>query len=172
LINEWKKVIEQKLPLKEEYKYIDSNFPDKANEMKSLIWRNIQHYPVDEQIWWLTNKSNFKRFYKDKFEVINMTKAEGVKDVTDYIKLTKSMQNQLKQIYKNHPDADYIVNPTLASRETQVVWFGLANAGFLPSRTRFISTYDRKDKYPDKRYKLFDIKEIPTQYCRYNRQTN
>ncbi len=161
LQEEWQDVIKKNLSLQDEYLYIKNNFSDKAEEMWSLIWRNIQHYPVHQQIWWLKTHTNFKNFYNDRFEVIDMTEKEDINDFTDYMKLSTAMQNQLEKIFKKHKDANFIINPVLTSREVQVVWFALANAGFLPLRTRFISTYDRKDKFPDKRFKLFDIKEVP-----------
>ncbi len=162
LHNEWREVIDKHLPLHDEYRYIQSHYPDKADEMWSLIWRNIQHYPVEQQIWWLKTHTNFKRFYNDRFEVIDMTKEENIDNLRDYKKISSGMQNQLRKIFKKHPDANFVVTPILTSHEVQVVWFALANAGFLPPTTRFISTYDRKDKYPQKRFKLFDIIEIPT----------
>lgn len=157
----WKDIIEQKLSLPNEIKYFNEKYPDKADLLKSQIWRNIQHYDIIDQIWWFNEISNARIFYSDKIEYINMTEKYNITDLRDYISLANGMQKLLKNIFIKHPNANFLVNPSLGSNQIQVVWFSLAAAGILPKTTRFINTYDDKSKFSDKRFKKFGIFEVP-----------
>ncbi len=161
IAREWKEVIDKNLSIEDEFIYIKNHFSAKSDKMWSLIWRNIQHYSIEEQIWWFKTHSNARNIYKDKIEFVDMTKKYGIDDLRDYIAVAKGMQKELLNIFSKHPNANFIVNPSLGSNQIQVVWFSFASAGLLPTNMRFINTYDRKDKYPKKRFKLFDIFEIP-----------
>ena len=171
LVDIWKEVIDKQLSLQEEYLYLKNHYPDRADEIWSYLWRNIQHYPVEEQILWFKQYSNAPQHYKEKVQFINMTKEEKINDLWDYESIAKGMHNQLKKIFARHPEANFIITPVLCSREVQVVWHSLANFNFLPANTRFIAPYDRKDKFPDKRFKLFQIKEIPVNVIEQIRKT-
>lgn len=156
----WKKTIDLNLNLEQEFLFISKEYETLIWEK---IWRNIQHYKVNEQIKWLLEFSNFQNVYKEEqIEFIDMTKKHNIDDLRDFAVLTVAMHKELTKLKNKHKDATFVINVTLTCPEIQIIWFSFAQAGFLPSNTKFISVYDRKDLYPDKRFKLFEIKELPT----------
>ena len=141
-----------------EFNFVENKYPQFLPEYKSLIWRNIQHYPVREQIKWLNDYSNFKNVYSGKFKVFEL----NVNDLRDEKQISDEVGRWGRQYFSKQKNFQPIVNVSLGSNETQVVWHILAEGGQLPENTRFIKTYDDKSDRPENRFKRFSIKEIPT----------
>lgn len=143
--------------LSEELHFVKEKYPDKYDAFKNSIWRNIQHYPILEQIKWLKEYSNFNNVYKDKLEVVEL----DINDLRDEKLIANQVSLWLKKEKKQIQKANNIINVSLGSNETQVVWHILSQANQLPSNTRFIKTYDDKSDENEKRFKPFSIKETP-----------
>jgi transcriptional regulator with AAA-type ATPase domain len=144
--------------LSEEISFIENNYPDLLSEYKELVWRNIQHYPVEEQIKWLTEYSNFKNVYSNKFKVVELK----IDDFRNEKQISDVISRWIRHYFFRQKNCRPIINVSLGSNETQVVWHILAEAGQLPDTTRFIKTYDDKNDKPEKRFKQFSIQEIAT----------
>jgi transcriptional regulator with AAA-type ATPase domain len=145
--------------LEKEIKFVNENLSDKSEVFERNIWRNIHRYPIDVQIKWLRDLSNFKK-YKNRFKEEKL----NIDDLRNEKTIAENLNRRIKEITVNRdPDTRYIINVSLGSNETQVVWHVLMEAGVLPKNTRFIKTYDDKSKESEKgRFKLFSIKEIST----------
>ena len=146
--------------LDRELEFVKTNFPDKIEDFKNTIWRNIQYYPVEEQIKWLTESSNFGKVYQDKLK----SESLAIDDLQNEKQIADKMSDWAKKYFaKQDRDTQYIINVSSGSSETQVVWHILAESGLLPANTRFIKTYDDKTESgaETSRFKLFSIKEIP-----------
>lgn len=144
--------------LLEEVNYVEKNYPDKLDDFKSLLWRNIQHYPIEEQIYWLKNLSNFPKAYCDRLRVVSLE----IDNLRDEKQIAQKLGNWVKKdLVKGSSKTEFIINVSLGSSETQVVWHILAEAGKLPDGTRFIKTYDDKKDNPESRFKRFSIQETP-----------
>lgn len=76
--------------------------------------------------------------------------------------IANKLNSWFKKEKKEFQKTESIINVSLGSNETQVVWHILSQAKQLPSNTRFIKTYDDKSSKKEKRFKPFSIKEIPT----------
>lgn len=143
--------------LSKELYFVKEKYPDKFDAFKKSIWRNIQHYPVLEQLKWLKEHSNFNSVYKDKLEIVEL----DINDLRDEKLIANKVNAWLKKENKQLQESENIINVSLGSNETQVVWHILSQANQLPSNTRFIKTYDDKSDKKEKRFKPFSIKEIP-----------
>lgn len=144
--------------LEAEFSYVKKKYPKKIKLFENAVWRNIQHYPIEQQIKWLTEYSNFKNVYGDKFKVVEL----NVKDLRDEKQISDEVSRWSRLYFSKQKDFQPIINVSLGSNETQVVWHILAEAGQLPENTRFIKTYDDKSDKLEKRFKQFSIQEIPT----------
>lgn len=144
--------------LEAEFTYVKKNYPKKFKQFEQTIWRNIQHYPIDMQIKWLTEYSNFKNVYAGKFKVVEL----NVIDLRNEKQISNEVSKWLRQYFSKQKNFQPIINVSLGSNETQVVWHILSESGLLPHNTRFIKTYDDKSDKPEKRFKQFSIQEIPT----------
>jgi len=145
--------------LQNELNFVKKNYPEKYEIFCSQIWRNIQHYPIKDQIDWFLNYSNFTQHYnKNNVEIVELK----VSDLRNIEEIAKSLYNWLATIKKKYPDDQFIINVSLGSNETQVVWHILSELGYLPEKTRFINTYDDKLDDSGDRFKKFSIKEIPS----------
>ena len=140
-----------------EYAYVKNNYPKKLASYKKVVWRNIQHYGIEEQKKWLTRDSNFKNAYENTFEMIDL----DVNDLRDEEEIVNKVKKWFDSIITKYKDAHFIINVSLGSNETLVAWHVLSQAKQLPKNTRFIKTYDDKSSIKDKRFKPFAIKEIP-----------
>ncbi len=142
--------------MEEELKFIEENYPQKKEYFEKIIWRDIQHYPIAEQIKWLNEKSNFQNVYP-RLTPINFSKIDDLRNEKLIVQeLTKWLKKYLK---KQKEEIQLFINVSLGSNEARVVWHVLAEANLLPSKTRFFKTYD--DKTTTKgRFKLFSINEI------------
>jgi transcriptional regulator with AAA-type ATPase domain len=144
--------------LAEEIEFLKAKYPKLVLKYKELVWRNIQHYPIEEQIQWLTKYSNFKNVYEGKFNVVELK----VDDLRNEKQISDEVSRWSRQYFLKQKNVQPIINVSLGSNETQVVWHILSEAGQLPVNTRFIKTYDDKSDKPEKRFKQFFIQEIPT----------
>ena len=161
---EWKEIIDCNLAsLEEEIEWINKSYKPKIKEqLISAIWRNIQHYPILDQLYWFQNISNAGEIYNSKkFTPVNLSTDYGLQDLRDHKQIIEVLNNAIRQIAKENPGEELLVNISLGSYETQVAWFVLAENNVLPDRTRFISSYDDKT-FRAERFKHFDIKEVPT----------
>ena len=154
----WREIIKSDIcyDLEKEIEFVKTNYPKKISEFKLLIWRNIQHYPLVEQLKWLSEYSNFKECYAGKFKVVEL----DVNDLRDEKLIAQKMNEWANKYFTKQRDSQFIINVSLGSSETQVVWHILAEAGQLPKNTRFIKTYDDKNDSLKERFKKFSINEI------------
>jgi DNA-binding NtrC family response regulator len=144
---------------------VKTRYPGIHAQMMKEYWRMILDYPIEDQLWWFRNLSNAKGVYDETiFETVNLSKQRehGIKDMRDYLGIGLSLKQFLTRMVRQHPKAQFVVNVSLGSYETQVVWFILAEARILPKGTRFIAVYDQKDDPHATRYKDFTIKEVRT----------
>lgn len=154
----WQKIIESDFcyNVEKEIAFVKKNYPKKLNEYQKLIWRNIQHYSLEEQLSWLLKYSNFKKTYSDRFKVVEL----AVDDLRDEKLIAQKVSDWANNYFPKQRNTQNIINVSLGSSETQVVWHILAEAGQLPSNTRFVKTYDDKTDSPKERFKKFSIVEI------------
>ncbi len=144
--------------LDKEIEFIRQNYREKEDDFKQVVWRNIQHYPISEQVKWLTQFSNFPTVYSGKFKVVEL----NVNDLREERQISEEVSGWSRTYFSKNKNANPIINVSLGSTETQVVWHILAEAGQLPGNTTFIKTYDDKCDGFDERFKKFSIQQIPT----------
>jgi transcriptional regulator with AAA-type ATPase domain len=144
--------------LEAEFAFVKKNYPEKYIQFEQVIWRNIHYYPIEQQIKWLTDYSNFKNVYNGRFKVVEL----NVNDLRDEKQISVEVRRWARQYFNEQKNFQPIINVSLGSNETQVVWHILSEAGQLPENTRFIKTYDDKSDKLEKRFKQFSIQEIPT----------
>lgn len=138
--------------------FVQTQFPDKQEVFRKAMWRNIQHYPINEQLKWLTEYSNFRNIYEGRLRVMEL----NVDDLRDEKTIADEVGKWSVKYFSKRKEANHIINVSLGSTETQVAWHILAEAGQLPTSTRFIKTYDDKTTRKESRFKTFSIQEIPT----------
>lgn len=146
--------------LEKEIQFVKDNHSDKSEIFENTIWRNIQHYPVEEQKIWFENHSNYRKV-KDKFP-IKVVKLP-VSNLRDEKEIAKQLSKWANEFFKKQDsDTQYIINISLGTNETQVVWYIMAENELLPAHTKFIKTYDNKNEAKkNRRFKNFSIKEVP-----------
>jgi transcriptional regulator with AAA-type ATPase domain len=156
----WMEIVNSKFcyNMEKEIDFVRRKYQEKLKDFENLLWRNIQHYSIDEQLKWLLNFSNFKNQYHNKFNVVELE----VDDLRDEKIIADKVSEWAKKYFYKQKDTQNIVNVSLGSSETQVVWHILAEAGQLPSNTRFIKTYDDKTDDLNNRFKKFSIVEVST----------
>lgn len=160
----WKKIIDsKKVSIIDEIEFIKKDkFLNKKQELLiNQYWRNIQHYPITDQIYWFKNESNARGIYNKYFKEVNLTDEYGLNDLRDHSLIAVALSKFISEIKEKHKGDEFLINISLGSYETQLAWFVLAENGVLPSNTRFISTYDDKSSTAN-RFKYFTIKEVPT----------
>ncbi len=142
--------------IEEELKFVKKYYPKKLEDFKKTVWRNIQHYPIAEQIKWLNEKSNFKKIYP----TLKPTNFNKIDDLRNEKLIAQELTKWLKKYLKRQKgEVQLFINVSLGSNETQVVWHVLSEANLLPTNTRFFKTYDDKTSI-EGRFKLFSINEI------------
>ena len=144
--------------IEEELNFVIANFPDKVAAFQNNLWRNINHYSIDEQIKWLKNYSNFKSIYYNKLKVIELS----IDDLRNEKQISDELSKWVRKYFNKNQNDQPLINVSLGSSETQVVWHILSESYLLPENARFVKTYDDKSDSLDKRFKRFSIKEIPT----------
>lgn len=144
--------------IEKEINFVSLNYPEKATDFHNNLWRNINHYSIEDQIKWLTEYSNFKTIYSNKLKVIELS----IDDLRNEEQISDELSKWVRKNLNKNQNANPIINVSLGSSETQVVWHILSESYQLPENARFIKTYDDKSDSLDKRFKRFSIKEIPT----------
>jgi len=153
----WQSVIEKEFDkIEDEIDFVKRNYPNKDQLFISQMWRDIQHYKISEQINWLKNYSNApKQLVKNL-----IVKELPIKDLRDAKDIAFHLTKFLTEIYKKNINAQFTINISLGSNETQVVWQILAQNDFFKNNTKLIKTYDNKASKIDVRFKEFDIIEV------------
>lgn len=156
----WEDIIENDISYELDvlYEYVNKHYPEKLSDFKDLLWRSIQHFSIDEQIKWLTRDSNFKDIYKGGFEVVKL----DVHNLRDETEISQKLNDWISREFSKQKDVLPIINVSLGSNETQVVWHILAESRQLPKKARFIKTPDDKLVKDKSRFKPFSIIETPT----------
>jgi transcriptional regulator with AAA-type ATPase domain len=154
-----KDVIKQELDIKQEIKYIENKYPEYLEKWKLLLWRNIQHYPPTQQVWWLYNISNLPLEYKRRFEFVFID-DRSFDFVFDYEKIAYLLWENVKKIFQKNKKSFYIVNISLAPTSFVVSWFSLAFAQVFRQKYKFLLCQDIKNSRPKNRFQKFFIKEI------------
>ena len=58
-----------------ELQFVKENFPNQYSDFEQYMWRDIQHYEVNEQIKWFEKYTNFYKVYdKGQFEAIELAR--------------------------------------------------------------------------------------------------
>ncbi|MBO7463493.1 MAG: sigma 54-interacting transcriptional regulator [Bacteroidales bacterium] len=139
-----------------ELQFVKDNFPNQYSDFKQYMWRDIQHYEVNEQIKWFEKYTNFYNVYdKGQFEVIEL----DIKNLRDEREIADNIRGFLSKNIK--PDDNCVINISLGGPEPQSVWHILAANDLLPKNTQFIKTYDNKEE-TSKHFKSFTIKTVST----------
>ena len=142
--------------LENEIDCIQKEFPNKKENFCNYIWRTMQYYPIEEQIKWLLDMSNFNNVYnKSAFKL----KKLNITNLRDEEQIVTEINNFIKKW--DTSNTEYIINISLGSNETQVSWHVLSQAELLPPKTHFIKTYDKKED-TTRRFKPFSIIEVNT----------
>lgn len=160
----WKEVIGLRLDtIQAELNYVKKQEKEigkaKVKLFEEQLWRDMQHFRIEEQLWWWKEKSNAANYYDEtRLEPVLF---DTITDLRDEQQIATEVQKWLKKIVKKHgQDAQYFINVSLGTNETQAVWFVLSEAGFLPANTRFLKTNDDKSDGTNKRFKQFAIIEV------------
>lgn len=161
MIDIWEQVInlnhqENNSHLFEELDYVKKKCPDKYDTFCAQLWRDMQHYPINDQIKWFVECSNAAKVYADKFQQVNL----AIEDLRNEQEITNKLATWVKKISKQHPNAQFIINVSLGTSATQVAWFILGDADYLPKNTIFIKTFDDKSSNIQDRFKQFSITPI------------
>lgn len=139
-----------------ELQFVKENFDDQFNDFKEYMWHDIHHYEISEQIKWLKEQSNFSKVYDEKkFQEFKLE----IKDLRDEQKIAK----EIRKFFSSEIKRDYncVIDISLCGPEVQSVWHILASNNLLPPKTKFIKTYDKKERI-DKHFKPFTIKTVST----------
>jgi transcriptional regulator with AAA-type ATPase domain len=158
----WQDVIKLKLQqqgnhLFDELAYVKKTYPQRYDHFFAQVWRDMQHYPIDEQIKWFVEISNAAPLYARRFHPVKLT----IKDLRNEQEITRQVLEWLRTLSNKHPHAHFVINVSLGSNETQVAWFILGDANCLPDNTIFIKTADDKLSEPNHRFKRFSITAVP-----------
>ena len=165
LLQLWQAIIERDDVLSPNYSpdlsrdlaFVQEHFPMQLDSFLNLLWRDIHHYNINDQIDWFLNYSNAKDFYTPENFKIHDTQ---VKDLRDVREIADSIQRFLDELKNAFPQAHYFINISLGSSETQVVWHALSQAGKLPPNTTFLQTYDDKTYAEHPRFKSFSLQSV------------
>ena len=144
--------------IEKEINFVTLNYPEKATDFHYNLWRNINHYSIEDQIKWLKEYSNFKTIYSNKLTVIELS----IDDLRNEKQISDELSKWVRKYFNKNQNDQPLINVSLGSSETQVVWHILSESYLLPENARFVKTYDDKSDSLDKRFKRFSIKEIPT----------
>ncbi len=156
----WQDLLDMNITsIEDQEKFVRSNYSSLIyKRWLQMLWRNIHKYTIDDQIKWLKNFSNIHPRYKDKnFEDINL-KVNNLRYIEE---IAEKVYEFITDIKSRHPYANFIINVSLGSNETQVVWHIFSEMNLLPYNTRLIKTYDNKLD-TKQRFKDFSITEVPT----------
>lgn len=143
--------------LEREIAYVAEHHPGQIEVFRSQLWREMQHYSIQSQIDWFCRDSNAAPHYASRFEVVPL-EVDNLRDVHE---IASALHKWLARLPVKHADAQFFVNLSLGSNETQVVWHILSELGIMPPGTRLLTTYDNKASNPHTRFKPFTINEVP-----------
>ena len=148
-----------KYDVDKELQFVKDNYPDRYADFEKFMWRDIQHYEINQQIKWLKVKTNFFNVYNEEiFEVIEL----DVTDLRNEVEITEQLRKFFShKSYINKQNDKCVIDVSLSGPETQTVWYILANNDMLPNNTQFIKSYDHKEE-TTKHFKSFSIKEVST----------
>ena len=139
-----------------ELQFVKENSGSQFRDFKKYMWHDIHHYEISEQIKWLKEQSNFSKVYDEKkFQEFKLE----IKDLRDEQKIAHEIRNFFSSEIKN--DYNCVIDISLCGPEVQSVWHILASNNLLPPKTKFIQTYDQKERI-DKHFKPFTIKTVST----------
>jgi len=141
-----------------EIEYVKNTYPEKYETWFSQVWRDMQHYPIDSQLYWFCNLSNAATIYGKRLHEIKLK----VTDLRNEQNIAAEVAKWITTLSKKHKDANFIINVSLGSSETQVAWQLLGELNMLPVNTRFIKTYDNKADGRKDRFKIVSIIEVNT----------
>jgi DNA-binding NtrC family response regulator len=164
----WSQIVERRVnknskngkfpTLQDEFDYVRTNHKPSLYKWKETVWRDIHHYRIQDQILWFGKYSNAKEIYKTGETFINT--VLDINDFRNAIHISKKIIPFIKDLENKHPNANFIINASLGSNETQVVWQVLSELNILPNNTILIQTYDNKEK-KKQRFKPFIINKLP-----------
>ena len=139
-----------------ELQFVKENSGSQFRDFKKYMWHDIHHYEISEQIKWLKEQSNFSKVYDEKkFQEFKLV----IEDLRDEQKIAHEIRNFFSSEIKN--DYNCVIDISLCGPEVQSVWHILASNNLLPPKTKFIKTYDKKERI-DKHFKPFTIKTVST----------
>ena len=143
-----------KYDVDKELQFVKTNYTDRYADLKKYMWRDIQHYEIDQQVKWLKEQTNFFNVYDDNnFEVVEL----DVTDLHNEGKITEQLRKFFSHKIKSSDNC--VIDVSLSGPETQTVWYILSDNDMLPKHTQFIKTYDHKEE-TTKHFKSFSIKEV------------
>ena len=168
LFNVWKDLIDirkehykkhkKTISLKEEINFVKNKHKHTYKKWEKSLWRDMHHYSIEEQIYWFGKISNAKKYYKNGSSFIK--KTFDIDNLRNTLKISKKIIPFINELKEKHPNANFTINVSLGSNETQVVWHVLSELNILPHSTTLIQSYDNKEK-KSVRFKPFLIKKIP-----------
>ncbi len=145
--------------LDKEKEYVKQHYPQLYDVFIALLWRNIHHYSIKDQVSWLLQETNFTKVYKpNQFREVEL----DISNLHDEQEIFEKLSRWIQKNMIEDTNTEYIINITLGSPETQTVWYLLSELNKLPAQHRFIKTYDDKKAERKERFKPFNIKECPT----------
>jgi hypothetical protein len=104
--------------LEGEIEYVRKHFKKDFHVFVNTLWRDIQHYRVDQQVKWLLEYSNFKNVYRDRFKIVEL----NVEDLRNEKQISEEVSRWIRQYSARQKNSQNIINVSLGSNETQVVW--------------------------------------------------
>ena len=156
----WKDVIDKKHnSIFKDIEYVKNKYSKKEFDLFfSQLWRDMQHYTISDQVKWFTELSNASKFYESKFEEIQL-RVKNLRHIED---ISQNLRPVIEKLTKRHKNANFFINVSLGSNETQVVWHIFSEFDFLPENTKLLQTYDIKQNESKHRFMLFEIEELPS----------
>jgi len=154
----WEDVINLKQDsIFDDIEYVKNKYSkQEADLFCSQLWRDMQHNKISDQIKWFTEYSNASKFYKSRFK----EEIVPIKDIRNTDDISRNLKAIIERLKKKHKNANFFINASLGSNETQVVWHVFSEFDFLPHHTKLLHTYDNKVNDSKHRMMLFDIKEL------------
>jgi len=112
--NIFEKLIEQEdiyYNLQKTMDFVQKEYPDKFELFKDLLWRDIHHFPIQEQIKWLLEYSNFTKVYKkEHFKVVKL----NVTNLRDERQITEQVSDWCKKYFAKQ-EKQPVINISLGS---------------------------------------------------------
>lgn len=141
----------------DDMEYVKKKYSKKEYDLYfSQLWRDMQHNKISDQIKWFTEQSNAAKHYESRFKELSVP----IKDIRDTDDISRNLKPIIERLKKKHKNANFFINASLGSNETQVVWHVFSEFDFLPAKTKLLHTYDNKVNDNKHRMMLFDIKEL------------